>query len=412
MDEWAQRRRRTALSIEEGIYKGSYGVWTDGEAMRAEDENLLAACSEPFAMNLKRQTQSSKLLSLPTELQTEILHSVDRSDFKALLQTCVALRAALTPLILEHVIISGNSPRLQRVVDTLEATISKSKEVANIIRHLQFPDDETNSNILLRLLPFTTRIKSLHYGYVVHEGPADNDVIDAHRLSRVLAPVRHTLTNLKITYVLDLNECDAGGHPCVEGWLCLKDVLALKELETTFTILFGPSKEGNRLHYELPENAQGAPRLADILPPRLVELRILSDPWEYDPAGWTTEQRVEVLSEYVCDKNWEQFTPYLRLLSYNMDSWRDVNPMDKEIVAAENALAERVRKNGLEWVLELPSMPQTTNLFFDAQDRHAELDKRRRALDPQDRNTYSPTSTMSPTSVSSPITPTSPAFYT
>ncbi|KAJ4349496.1 uncharacterized protein N0V89_008112 [Didymosphaeria variabile] len=388
VDEGAQRHHRNALCLEEGIYKSTYEVWKDGDNMRLEDENLLAACSEPFSIKPERQTQSSKLLDLPAELQNEILHSVDRSDFKALLQTCVALRAAVMPLILEHVVMSGNSPRFQLVVDTLEATISKSKEVANIIRHLQLPDDDTNSDILSRLLPLTTKIKSLHYGYVVHEGPADNDVIDARHLSSMLAPIQHTLTTLKVTYVLDLNECDAGGQPCVEGWLRVKDMLALKKLETTFTILFGPSKKGIRLHYDPPAYAEGAPRLSDVLPPGLVELRILSDPWEYDPAGWNTEQRVEVISEYVCDRNWEQFTPDLRLLNYNMDSWRDVNSMDKEIVAAQDALAELIRKNGLEWALELSSTPQITNLFFVAQDRYIEHEERKRAMNLQDRNLH------------------------
>lgn len=363
--ERTQRRERGRWSRTDAggdsIYKNTYQTWRNGKTMRLEDDILLAACSTSFSMHKGRQPQSSKLLGLPTELQIAILRKVDRSDFKVLSQTSVALRAAVTPLILEHVILSGDSPRLLLVIDTLLATCSKSKDVANMIRHMKLPDDDTLSDILIRLLPFTTKLRSLEYGYIVHEGPRKNDVVNAHALSSLLAPVRHTLTSLKINYILDVNENDAGGEPCVEGWLCAKKMFALKKLETTFTIIFGPSKRAEIFWHDPCE--EHVPALAEVLPPGLEELRILSDPWEYDPAGWNTEQRVEKVASYVRGKRWEEFTPKLRLLNYDMDIsryWRS----SPSKVAAEEKLAEIICENGLEWALEIPSAPPVTNLFY------------------------------------------------
>lgn len=324
--------------------------------MRYEDENLLAACSDPVLPNKDRRTQASRLLGLPVELQNNVFRNADRGDFKALSQTCVALRAAVVSLILERVILSGNSPRLSSVVQTLEDTISKSKEPAGIIRHMQLLDDDVISGILSRLLQRTSKLKSLVYGCIIAEGPNGNDEIDARALSRLLEPVRNTLNNLKITYILDLNECDAGGSPCVDGRLHLKEMVALKKLETTFTLLFGPS-------------SRKAPRLGDILPPGLVELRILSDPWEIDPARWYPGERVEAVAGYVRDGNWKRSTPNLRLLNYNMDSWRGVNGREEKCAAAEEPLAELVRENGLQWNLEIPPKQLITNLLLEAQER-------------------------------------------
>jgi hypothetical protein len=327
--------------------------------MRYEDENLLAACSEPFVPSEERQAQTSTLLKLPAELQNEILLNVDRSAFKALSQTCVPLRAAVMPLILKRIILSGNSPRLYSVVETIETTISTSRETANMIRHLQLPDDDTISKIVSRLLPFTPKLKSLDYGYIIQQDKWGSvDEIDARGFSRLLEPVQNTLTSLKFTYVLDLNENDAGGSPCVEGWLCLKAMVALRTLETTFTILFGPSP-------------REAPSLGDILPSGLMELRIRSDPWEYDPAMYCIEERIEAVAGYVRDRNWKRYTPNLRLLNSAMDSWEDLNiPSQAERIApAEKALAELMRENGLEWAVEAPLTRPETNLYYRAVER-------------------------------------------
>lgn len=360
--EW-RYRPRTAVRTDTEHHK--YEFWEIGETMRIEDINILAACSEPFQVTPDRPVQCSELLRLPAELQNAIIRNVDRSDFNALMQTCVSLRAVVTPMILHHIVLSGFSPRLSLVVSTLEETMSKSKQAANIVRHLQLLGDDTLSDILSRLLPLTTHLRSLEYGCVVCEGPADNDFINMQALNTALAFLGNSLTSLKITYILDMNECDAGGRPCVEGWLCVKGMTALRKLETTFTILFGPHQNGLEISHNSSLLSEGAPELSDILPPGLEELKILPDPWEYDPARWSLERKVQVIADYILDGNWRRFTPHLRLLNYDVFDWRHGRTIPIEAAEAEESLAALVCKNGLEWALELPEASQITNIFFE-----------------------------------------------
>jgi len=313
--------------------QNTYRAWRNGDSTRIEDENLLAACSGPFLTNHPRLAQFSIFLNLPLELQHEVFRNVDRNDLKALSQTCVVLRALIIPFIMERVILCGNSPRLDLVVQTLEATMSNSKEAAGLVRRIDLPNDDTVSDILARLLPLTTKLSSLAYGYTVAEYSGGPDMIDAPRISRLLTPVQHSLTHLSITYRLCLNQCDCGGDPCVLGWCSLEHMDALKSLQITFSILLGSS-------------ATKAPKLAHILPPGIVKLWLESDPWEIDPSNWNHEQRFGVLAEFVRNRNWEQFTPRLKVLHYNMEFLLEYWP--NETADTEMRLEEMMHENGLE----------------------------------------------------------------
>ena len=245
----------------------------------------------------------------------------------------------MIPLILERVILSANSPQLQHVLHTLEATISNSKvsnskEAAGMIRYMEIPDDDINSDTLARFLPFTSKLSSLVYGYVIQEERYSIDIIDAQALGRLLAPVRHSLTHLKITYYPGTNETSSGGYPYVKGYCCLKDMAALQRLEVCFCVLLGTSP-------------RTAPKLADVLPPNIVQLRIMPDPWERDPSQWKPECKFRVFEKFVSGRNWEQFTPRLKALNFHIDEHRYGWSKEK-IAAKETVLIGLCRENDLE----------------------------------------------------------------
>ena len=305
-----------------------------------------------------RQVQCSKLLGLPAELQDEIIRNVDRSDFQALLRTCVSLRAAVIPFALNHIVLSGFSPRLDSVVDALHGTISRSKRVADIIRHIQLLCDDTLSTILWKLLPLTTQLKSLDYGWViVSEKRFEHDIINMRHLGRALSHVKHTLVNLKVTYMVDLPDGYFSEATCGDALLPVKEMVALHKLETTFSILFGP--------FTFPYT-RGAPGLDEILPQGLEELKILPERWPNDHVTRDYERRAGVITDYVCNENWRRFTPKLRLLSYDMFKDKKICKMAwPKVYATEKALEAAVCKNGLQWALELPQIPPVSNLRYE-----------------------------------------------